>query len=189
MNTDSGGPARWARGAERSLATTRIFDLKSVRYSHPVRGTDREFVVIDAPDWVNVVALTPDGRIVLVRQFRFGTDDFSLEIPGGVVEPGEDPLAAGIRELREETGYAGGRASILAVVAPNPAVQRNRCHLILVEGAVKEREVEWDADEEIAVSAAPVEEVLAWARSGRITHSLVLCGLFHFEGWWRSRGV
>jgi 8-oxo-dGTP pyrophosphatase MutT (NUDIX family) len=189
MNTDSGGPARWVSGGERVLATTRILRLLGVRYRHPVRGTDREFVIIDAPDWVNVVALTPDGLIVLVRQFRFGTDNLSLEIPGGVVEQGEDPVAAGIRELREETGYAGLSARVLAVVDPNPAVQRNRCHLILVEGAVKEREMEWDADEEIAVTAAPVEEVLAWARSGRITHSLVLCGLFHFEGWWRSRGV
>jgi ADP-ribose pyrophosphatase len=189
MITDPEGPVRWVKGGERSLAATRIFELLSVRYRHPVRGTERDFVVIDAPEWVNVVALTPDGLIVLVRQFRFGTDDFSLEIPGGIVEPGEDPVAAGVRELREETGYSGRSARVLAVVDPNPAVQRNRCHLILVEGAVKDGEVRWDADEEIAVSAAPVADVLAWARSGKITHSLVLCGLFHFEGWWRSRGV
>jgi 8-oxo-dGTP pyrophosphatase MutT (NUDIX family) len=189
MNTDSGGPSRWVKGGERILAETRIFELRSVRYRHPVRGTEKDFVVIDAPDWVNVVALTPDESIVLVRQFRFGTDDFSLEIPGGVVERGEDPVEAGLRELREETGYAGRSARVLAVVEPNPAVQRNRCHLVLVEGAVKEGEVDWDADEEIAVSVAPVADVLAWARSGKIAHSLVLCGLFHFEGWWRSRGV
>ncbi len=189
MNTDSGGPSRWTKGGERVLATTRILKLLGARYRHPVRGTERDFVVIDAPDWVNVVALTPDGLIVLVSQFRFGTDDFSLEIPGGVVEPGEDPVAAGIRELREETGYEGRPVTVLAVVDPNPAVQRNRCHLILVEGAVKGNGVDWDADEEIAVTAAPVEDVLAWARAGKITHSLVLCALFHFEGWWRARGV
>ena len=189
MITDPEGPVRWVKGGERGLADTRILELLSVRYRHPVRGTERDFVVIDAPDWVNVVALTPDGLIVLVRQFRFGTDDFSLEIPGGIVEPDEDPVAAGVRELREETGYAGASARVLAVVDPNPAFQRNRCHLILVEGAVKEGGVDWDADEEIAVSAAPVADVLARARSGKITHSLVLCGLFHFEGWWRSRGV
>ena len=189
MNTKSGGPARWVRGEERVVARTRIFELLSVRYRHPVRGTERDFTVVDAPDWVNVVALTPEGRLVLVRQFRYGTDDFSLEIPGGVVERGEDPVAAGLRELREETGYGGSSARLLAVVSPNPAVQDNRCHLILVEGAVKKGDAEWDADEEIAVSVAPVEEVLSWARSGIITHSLVLCGLFHFEGWWRARGV
>jgi len=189
MKTNPGGPARWVKGEEHTLATTRIFELLSVHYRHPVRGTERDFVVIDSLDWVNVVALTPNGSIVLVRQFRFGTDDFSLEIPGGIVEPGEDPIAAGVRELREETGYAGRSARVLAVVNPNPAVQRNRCHLILVEGAVKDSAVEWDDDEEIAVGEAPVADVLAWARSGKITHSLVLCGLFHFEQWWRGRGV
>jgi len=143
--------------------------------------------VIAAPDWVNVIALTPDGRLVLVRQFRFGSDDFSLEIPGGVVEAGEMPVAAGVRELREETGFAGERARLLASIHPNPAIQQNRCHLVLVEEVRRQAATSWDADEEIEVLTAPVSEVLDWARTGRITHSLVLCGLFHFEGWWRGR--
>ena len=97
-------------------------------------------------------AVTPDGRIVLVRQFRFGIDDFSLEIPGGVVEPGEDPVAAGTRELREETGFGGPRARLLASVHPNPAIQRNRCHLVLVEGVECGESLDWDEDEEISVA-------------------------------------
>jgi len=153
-----------------------------------VRGTERDFVVVEAPDWVNVVAVTPDGRIVLVRQFRFGSSELSLEIPGGVVERGEDPVAAGLRELAEETGYSGQGAQLLASVYPNPAIQRNRCHFVLVEGVVVGRGTAWDVDEEIEVITAPVDEVLDWARAGRITHSLALCGLFYFEGWWRRRG-
>ena len=73
-----------------------------------------------SPDWVNVLALTPDARLVLVRQFRFGIDDFSLEIPGGVIETGEDPVAAGLRELREETGYGGRADRLLASSIPTP---------------------------------------------------------------------
>jgi 8-oxo-dGTP pyrophosphatase MutT (NUDIX family) len=164
-----------------------VFDVRSVRFRHPLRGTERDFVRVEAPDWVNVAALTPEGRLVLVRQFRFGVEDFSLEIPGGVVEAGEDPVAAAVRELAEETGYVGTGARLLGVVHPNPAIQGNRCHLVLVEGAELRRETDWDGDEEIATATAPVEEVLAWARAGRITHSLVLCALFHFEGWWRGR--
>jgi ADP-ribose pyrophosphatase len=180
-------PARWIRGADQLVASTRVLDLHSVHYRHPARAVDRDFVVIAASDWVNVVALTVDHQLVLVRQFRFGINDFSLEIPGGIIEPGEDPLAAGVRELAEETGYVGTGARLLGSVHPNPAIQNNRCHLVLVEAAARTGSIAWDADEEIAVSTAPVAEVLAAARTGGITHSLVLCGLFHFEAWWAAR--
>ena len=139
-----------------------------------------------APDWVNVVAHTPDGQIVLVKQFRFGSNAMSLEIPGGVIEAGEDPVAAGIRELSEETGYGGGKVTLLGSVNPNPAIQDNRCHFVLVEGAVPTSSLDWDDDEEIQVSTAPTAQVMAWARSGAITHSLTVAALMLFEG---ARGV
>jgi 8-oxo-dGTP pyrophosphatase MutT (NUDIX family) len=184
MNSPSPDPARWERRGRRILATTRVLDLYAVQFRHPVRGTEREFVIIDAPDWVNVIALTPGGHLVLVRQFRYGIDAFSLEIPGGVIERGEDPVAAGVRELREETGYAGAPARLLGRVHPNPAIQSNHCHLVLVEAAVRSTATEWDHDEEIAVTTAPVEEVFARARDGGITHALVLNALWLFEPVW-----
>lgn len=144
-------------------------------------------MVIDAPDWVNVVAVTPDAKLVLVRQFRYGINEFSLEIPGGVVERGEDPLAAGVRELREETGYIGGAATPLGSVHPNPAFQANRSHFILVENVVCQAELAWDTDEEIEVLTLPVEDVLTLARNGGITHGLVLNALMFFEARWRER--
>jgi ADP-ribose pyrophosphatase len=181
-----GEPSRWVRGSERVLASTRVLELRSVHFSHPGRGDGRDFVVAHAPDWVNVVAVTPDGRIVLVNQFRFGVNQLSLEIPGGVIEAGEDPLVVGVRELREETGYGGGRARILGSVYPNPAIQDNRCHYVLVEDAVPVGPMQWDPDEEIQVSTAPVDEVLGWARSGRIMHSLSVAALMVYAG---ARGV
>jgi 8-oxo-dGTP pyrophosphatase MutT (NUDIX family) len=192
MNPSTPDPARWEKHGRRLVASTRVLDLYAVQFRHPVRGTEREFIVVDAPDWVNVIALTPDGHLVLVRQFRHGIDAFSLEIPGGVIEKGEDPVSAGARELREETGYAGPAARLLGSVHPNPAIQSNRCHLVLVEAAVRTGETAWDHDEEIAVTTAPVEEVFAWARSGRITHALVLNALWLFEPVWaelKGRGV
>src|SRR6185312_5453717 len=140
-------PERWIRGPERTLATTPIFDLRSVAFRHPGRSAGREFVVIASPDWVNVIALTRDDRIALVRQFRFGIDAFSWEIPGGIINPGEDPVAAGVRELREETGHSGLRARLLASVHPNPAIQNNRCHYVLVEDVLSSHALEWDHDE------------------------------------------
>jgi ADP-ribose pyrophosphatase len=180
-------PEPWKKIGESPLATTRIFDLHYARYRHPQRGIERDFAVITAPDWVNVVALTPDGRLVLVNQFRFGTAVMSLEIPGGMIDQGEDPVAAGVRELREETGYVGAGARLLGSVHPNPAIFGNRCHLVLVEDAVQTAPMEWDHDEDIVVSTAPVGDVLAWARGGRITHALVLNALFMFEPIWKKR--
>lgn len=171
---------------------TRILELRAARYRHDGRATEREFVVIAAPDWVVAVALTPDHRLVLVNQFRFGIDELSLELPGGVIDLGEPPIAAGLRELAEETGYSAPQGVLLGCVHPNPAIQNNRCHLVLAEQAIPTGTLGWDADEEIAVVTAPVDEVMDWARSGRITHALTLNALFLFEPRWREltrRGV
>lgn len=174
-------PARWERRGTRVIAKTNIFDLCGYTYYHPKRKTQREFVSLVCPDWVNVVPVTEDGRIVLVRQFRFGTDDLSLEVPGGMIEPGEDPVVAGLRELAEETGYAGGKARLLGSMHPNPAIQNNFCHAVLAEGVSLTKALDWDADEEIEVCVLPVAEVLALAHAGKITHSLALCALLLFE--------
>jgi ADP-ribose pyrophosphatase len=174
--------SRWVREGERTLTSTRVLDLTSVRFRHPVRGTERDFVVVHAPDWVNVVAVTPEGQVVLVRQFRFGANDFSLELPGGVIEAGEDPVAAGLRELQEETGFGGGQVRRLGSVRPNPAIQDNFCHYVLVEGALPNGPINWDHDEEIEVLTAPMAQVLGWARTGQITHSLSVAALMLFEG-------
>jgi len=173
-------PARWEKTGQSLHASCQLFDVLHARYRHPGRGRERDFVVMTAPDWVNVIALTADLQLILVRQFRFGIDDFSLEIPGGVMERGEDPLGAGQRELREETGYTGENARLLGRVHPNPAIMSNYCNLVLVENVRRTAELAWDHDEEIEVIAAPVDDVYGWARSGRISHALVLDALFLF---------
>ncbi len=179
-------PSRWEKRDASVIAVTRIFEVKSQRYWHPVRRIEKEFAVVQAPDWVNVIAVTPDGRLALINQFRFGLNGFSLEIPGGIMDQGEDPVAAGLRELREETGYGGKNARVIGIVHPNPAFQTNRCHLVLVEDAQRTGDLDWDDDEEIEVRLIPVDEVYALARSGTISHSLVLDGLFFFQPHWES---
>ena len=179
-------PARWEKLSAETKLKTRVFEVLSVHYRHGPRNSSRDFSVIVAPDWVNVVALTTDRKLVLVRQFRFGIDEFSLEVPGGVIECGEDPVVAGIRELEEETGFSGTNARLLGTVHPNPAIQANRCHLVLVENVRQTHALAWDPDEELHVQTTPVDEVYALARSGGITHSLVLNALLLFEPHWQA---
>jgi ADP-ribose pyrophosphatase len=177
-------PHRWKKLGERTVARTRIFDVRSVDYHHPHRAKAQDFFVINAPDWVNVLALTPERHLVLVRQFRYGTNEFSLEIPGGVMDAGEDALTAGQRELQEETGYVGPKVRLLGTVHPNPAMQNNRCHLVLVEDAHRSAGLDWDPDEEFEITTRPVDEVYAMAYRGEITHAMVLDALLLFTPVW-----
>jgi 8-oxo-dGTP pyrophosphatase MutT (NUDIX family) len=179
-------PKRWKKLGARMIAQTRIFDVLSVDFQHPARPKPQDFFVISAPDWVNVVALTPERHLVLVRQFRYGMDDFSVEIPGGVMDAGEDAIAAGVRELREETGYVGTSARLLGSVRPNPAMQNNRCHLVLVENARPEAVLDWDPDEELEIMTRPVDEVYQLAYAGGITHAMVLDALLLFMPVWQK---
>ncbi|HKB90849.1 MAG TPA: NUDIX hydrolase [Opitutaceae bacterium] len=184
MESLSHPPSRWEKTGDTIHASCRIFDVHSPRYRHPKRGTERTFFTIETSDWVNVLAVTVDRQIVLVRQFRYGIDTFSLEIPGGVIDLGEDPVEAGLRELREEAGFSGENARIIGRVHPNPAIQNNTCHLVLVENAKRTHELEWDTDEELEVLIAPVDEVYAMVQQGQITHAMVLDALLFFVPHW-----
>ncbi len=182
----AGSFSSWTRGTTRVLAKTRILELHGVQFSNPARGTTSEFTVIHAPDWVNVVATTPDRQMVLVRQFRYGINAPSLEIPGGIIEAGETPMHAGIRELREETGFVGNHSRFLGRIHPNPAIQDNACHLIWVENAMNHGELAWDEHEDMEIVTLPIDEVYALAHAGEITHSLVLNGLLLFAPHWAA---
>ena len=180
-------PSEWVRLQSRELLHTRVFDVRASEFRHPSREEAKEFLVIDAPDWAVVAPVTAAGELVLVRQFRFGAQQLSLELPGGVIERGEDPARAAVRELVEETGYRGGEAEVLGWVHPNPAIQSTRAHLIVVPDVQLAESTDWDADEELSLTLAPIDDVLAMGRSGQITHALMLNMLFLLEPWWRQR--
>lgn len=180
-------PGAWERLGDNTVDNFRIFQVRRSRFRHTRENRESEFVVIDANDWVNVVALTPQHEIVLVRQFRFGRHDFFLEIPGGMIERGEDPVVAGVRELREETGYEGTAARLLGSVHPNPAIQSNTMHVVLVEGARRVGPPNFDVNEEIETSLVPAARIMECVREGRITHSLVLNALFFMNDWLETR--
>jgi 8-oxo-dGTP pyrophosphatase MutT (NUDIX family) len=173
------GPVKpWRRIAAERLQRCRVFDLDRVRFAPPDGSEPRDYFVVDAPDWINVVPLTADGRVVFVRQFRFGVDAVTLEIPGGMCDGGEDPLAAARRELREETGYDSDELIDLGWVHPNPAVQTNRCHTFLARNARPAGPPEPQGDEAFEIVTVPLEAIPGLIRDGAVTHALVVAAFY-----------
>lgn len=180
------GVSHWEELGSEKIADCRIFDVLSKRFRHPERKTEGDFYVIDTRDWVNVIPVTPSFEMILVNQYRFGVKQTSWEIPGGVMDAGEDPVTAGLRELREETGYTSKKFRLLGSVRPNPAIQSNTCHIVLAEQVQLTEALEWDEHEEIAARAVPIQEVFQMVADGEIFHSLVLNALLLFYPEWEK---
>ena len=145
----------------------------------PRTGEPNDIVVLDAPDWVNVLAITPQLEVIMIDQYRHGTGEVGVELPGGMIDKGESPLVAGIRELREETGYAGDTPLLLGKVNPNPAFLSNKCYTVLIRDVQRVGEMKLDLGEDIAVRLVPLADVPGQIASGEIEHSLVITA-FHW---------
>ncbi|HEX7478077.1 MAG TPA: NUDIX hydrolase [Polyangiales bacterium] len=167
-------PDPWKKHSRKVLSEHRIFTLLCEHFESPRTGKDLDATIIVAPDWVNVIALTDDARCVLIKQYRFGTDCVTLEIPGGIIDPGETPVQAALRELREETGYASSRWTSLGSIAPNPAFERNRLHSYLAEGCVRVGDQQQDAGEDIEVVLVDESDIDGLLARGALDHALVV---------------
>jgi len=172
---------KWTRLTSEKVFENRLFEVIHKRYRLDVKGREAVFATISTADWINVIPVTDEGNFVLIRQFRHGVEEETVEIPGGAVDEGDGgPLEAAKRELREETGYGGGQWELLGVVAPNPAIQDNMCFTYLAKGVSKEFEKDEDAMECIEVFEATPGEVKRMLTDGSITHALVLAAFCHY---------
>ena len=166
----------------RTIGDFRIFTIRSDRKRSPRTRQEHEFFVIDSVNWVNVVALTPDRQLVMVEQYRHGSDTIELEIPGGMMDRADlTPEMTGQRELREETGYEGDHSRIIGRILPNPAIMSNTCFTVMIENCRCVHPVEFDHSEDLITRLVPVSELPRLVSSGKIRHSLVVVALYHFE--------
>lgn len=173
----SGHPRPWPKLGHKHGPHMLLFRPRYDTLRNPRTDEVFERLVLETPDWVNVVALTPERRLIVVKQFRFGTAQVTLEIPGGVIDRGEHHEAAARRELCEETGYTAARWSYLGSVEPNPAFHTNLCHHWLAENCQRTHDLALDSGEDIAIDTLELDLVRDMIHSGAIRHSLVITAL------------
>lgn len=173
-------PETWVVDSNEPVADCRVFSVRKDFAHRESDGKKASFFVIENPDWVNVIALTPDDEIVMIEQFRHGTNNVILELPGGMIDDGEDPEAAARRELEEETGFTSEVWVRLGTSHPNPALQNNEIHHYLAVGARKTSQTAFDDHESVVTVLMPRPEVEQAILDGRVTHSLVVTAFYYF---------
>jgi len=172
-------PKPWPVIDSRPGPSNEIFSLRVDTTKSPLSGKAHDFYVIESPDWVNIIPITPDNQVVMVKQFRHGIKEVTLEIPGGVVENGDSIEDNAARELLEETGYRAGELSLLGVIHPNPAIIDNRCYTYLARSLKKINGGNFDETEDIETELFPIKQIPELIKEGIITNSLVLAAF-----WW-----
>ncbi len=172
---------KWEKQHSKELGDYYIFKLRQDTAVSPRTGNTHTFYALEAGDWVNVIPVTPEGKVVLIRQYRHGREEICVEIPGGMVDDGESPATAAQRELLEETGYAPEQIIYLGSVTPNPAFLNNQCHTYLAWHARPVQKPTFDGAEDIALEEVDLANLPTLVQEGYITHALVIAAFYHFD--------
>ena len=159
----------------------RVFSVRTDTAFSPRTGLEHDFYIIESSDWVNVIPVTSDRQVVMIRQYRHGSREVTLEIPGGLVDPGDTPRDAASRELLEETGYTSDDWTKIGEVNPNPALFGNRCYTYLAQNVKRTRPPSFDQTEDIEELLLPLQDIPGMIRKGEIDHAIVIAAFsFYF---------
>lgn len=170
----------WRRRSSEIIADCRVFRVRRDVSVSPHRGSEHDFYVLESSDWINIIPLTAAGEVVMIEQYRHGSEEVTLEIPGGMVDAGESPLAAAAREMLEETGYAATREVVsLGKVRPNPAIHNNWIHTFLARDVSLRQKPVIESTEHTVVRLVPLADIPRLIADGSINHALVVVG-FHW---------
>lgn len=167
----------WIAESEKTIVTSPVMEVIEQVCRSSEDDRRHRFYILRSRDWANIIPVTEDGKVVLVKQYRIGVARHTLEIPGGVADADEaDAQAAAIREMIEETGYAplpGAECISIGSSFPNPAIQDNRVHSFLIGPVRKARDQKLDSGEMIEVVEVPIERIPEMLRNGEIDHALI----------------
>ena len=171
----------WDKVSSKFLIKNKIFKLREDRVISPKKESEHPVWVIDTPDWVNIIPITESNEVILINQHRFGTEKLCLEVPGGMVDEGEKPVDAAIRELSEETGYTSSKVIEIGRVEPNPALMSNHTYSYLALDASQTEEQKLDGMEDIEILKKPIDEIPLLIEQGDIEHALVICAFYFYN--------
>jgi 8-oxo-dGTP pyrophosphatase MutT (NUDIX family) len=176
----------WPVLSREQVGDFRLFSLTKKKVRSPRTGEIREVQTLQFPNWVLILALTPQGEVVMVRQYRHGTEQVCLELPGGLVDPGDDsPALSARRELLEETGYQAAEIVLISECFPQPAILTNKCFFYLAKNAAEVQSQDLDSGEDIEVLTIPLKEIPAKIENREIDHGMVLLAFFFL---WMKQG-
>ncbi len=170
----------WKRVHSKRSQSYRVFSIRTDRAISPRTGKEHDFYIIESENWVNVIPLTLDHQVVMIKQYRHGSREVTLEIPGGLVDSGDAPKKAALRELLEETGYQAKRVEQIGVVNPNPAIFNNRCYTFLAKGVKKVAGPTPDQTEDIEVVLIPLKKIPHLILKGEIDNAMVITAFAHY---------
>ena len=171
-------PKKWKTLGTKQIFGNKIFGFREDTVKSPKTDNTHPVWVMDAPTWVNVIPITKEQKVVLIKQYRFGSQEISLEIPGGMVDAGEDALSAATREMKEETGYDSEEVHTIGKISPNPALMSNHTYSYVAYNVEKTGDQQLDNMEDIEVLEVDLNEIPTLITNGEIDHSLVVSAFY-----------